>query len=194
LENEIGTNVWLTHIKDQSARMSMLVHNLLTLAKTEEQNGGRFTAFDISQAILSTALEFESRAFEEKKRLSCHVTPGLRFVGEETKIKQVCAILLDNAVRYSGENARIEVSLKVESEKLILSVYNTGEGIKDTELLKVFERFYRSDESRARETGGYGLGLSIAKSIVESHKGRIIATGKYGEWVQFSVFLPCTFN
>ncbi len=190
LENEIGENTWLTHIKTQTARMGFLVHDLLSLAKTDEQGKTLHAEFDISQAVLSTSLEFESRAFEEGKNLLLEVVPNLRFIGDEPRIKQVCAILLDNAVRYSGEGAEIEVSLKAEGGKLLLSVYNTGPGIPQSEFKKVFERFYRSDQSRARTTGGYGLGLSIAQSVVEVHKGKISVVGKQGEWVRFNITLP----
>ncbi|HWT27401.1 MAG TPA: sensor histidine kinase, partial [Mobilitalea sp.] len=97
--------------------------------------------------------------------------------------------LLDNAFKYSNPNGTIQVSLTVNNGRKIIKIYNTGLGILKTEKYKIFERFYRSDSSRARESGGYGLGLAIAKSIVDAHKGHISVDGKEGEWVAFSVIL-----
>ena len=145
--------------------------------------------FSLSSAVLNTALEFESRAFEEGKQYSCEIKENISYIGDERHIKQLVGILIDNAIRYSNTNGQIQISLKTESNHIRISVYNTGVGVMDEDHYKIFERFYRSDESRSRETGGYGVGLSIAKAIAEMHKGKIIVTGKHGEWVRFDVML-----
>ena len=190
LQNEIGANRQVLNIQSQTIRMNGLVHDLLMLAKTDEGKAEIvMTAFPLSNAVLNTALEFESRAFEEGKQYSYDIEENLSYVGDEKHIKQLAGILLDNAIRYSNENGKIQISLRAESGRIRLSVYNTGVGVADEERFRVFERFYRSDESRARETGGYGVGLSIAKAIAEMHKGKISVTGKHGEWVRFDVIL-----
>jgi signal transduction histidine kinase len=190
LENGIGENPRLENIKTQSARMNHLIQSLLTLAKTDEGNAQIiFHQFDLSKTILSIALEFESRAFEEGKQYDVSIEEQISYTGEMQQIRQLASILIDNALNYSRENGQIQISLKTEGGKRIFSVFNTGEGIQDQEKSHIFERFYRSDESRSRETGGYGLGLSIAKSITDAHKGKITVDGKAGDWVRFTVIL-----
>jgi signal transduction histidine kinase len=190
LEIETGANERLSNVRTQSARLNQLIQDLLTLAKTDEGNAKTvFSEFDLSQTILNTALEFESRAFEEGKRYEISVAERVAAVGDKQQIRQLAAILIDNAIKHSNENGRIQVTLKTEGTKPVFSVYNTGAGIPDREKGKIFDRFYRSDDSRSRETGSYGLGLSIAKAIADGHKSKITVDGKVGEWVRFSVVL-----
>ena len=94
------------------------------------------------------------------------------------------------ALKHSDRNGEVRVALKRMGSKAVLEVYNTGEGIAPEERVKIFERFYRSDSSRSRETGGYGLGLAIGKSIVELHKGKISVQSEQGKWTRFIVVLP----
>ena len=190
LQNEIGDNQRLTHIKDQSDRMNSLVHSLLTLAKTDEDQPHLvFSKFNLSGAVLKTALEFESFAFEEDKLYSYNIDENISFIGDEQQIKQLTSILIDNAIQYSDTGGQINVSLRSEGGRPHMSVFNTGIGVPNEEYEKIFERFYRHDESRSRETGGYGIGLSIAEAIVKSHKGKISVSGEYGKWVCFNVIL-----
>jgi signal transduction histidine kinase len=190
LQSEIGTNSRIEHIKTQLERMSKLIHDLLTLSRTEDVAiKTTYSKFDLSKAVLNTALEFESRAFEEGKSYEYEVQENVSYSGDEDRCKQLLAILIDNAIQHSCKNGKIRVVLEEKSGRPFLSVYNTGTGIPDAEKDRVFDRFYRSDDSRTRETGGYGLGLSIAKAIVDSHKGKIRVTGEYGKWVEFAVTL-----
>ena len=190
LQNEIGENRQVLNIKSQADRMNGLVHDLLVLAKTDEgKTEVIMNEFNLSSTVLNTALEFESRAFEEDKQYSYEIKENILLTGDEKHIKQLVGILIDNAIRYSETNGQIQISLKTENGHSRISVYNTGVGVLDDDCYKIFERFYRSDESRSRETGGYGVGLSIAKAIVEMHKGKINVTGKHGEWVRFDVVL-----
>lgn len=190
LQNEIGENQRLAHIKAQSERMNGLVHDLLTLARTDEgQTNVIRTRFNLSSAILNTVLEFESRAFEEGKQYSYDIKANITWIGDEKQIKQLVSILIDNAIRYSDAKGKINVSLNTDGSHIRISVFNTGIGVYDEKRNKIFERFYRTDESRSRETGGYGVGLSIAKSIVEAHKGKIVVSGEYGKWICFDVVI-----
>ncbi len=93
--------------------------------------------------------------------------------GEENKLSQLIVILLDNACKYSNENTTIEISLSENQDKIKLSVADVGNTISQNDIEHIFERFYRVDKSRSRENGGYGLGLSIAQSIVNMHNGKI---------------------
>ena len=192
LQNEIGDNKRIGQIKSQTGRMNGLVLDLLTLAKADEGQENKTTVrrkFDLSGAVLNTALEHESRAFEEGKKYECRIDGGITYNGDEKQIKQLATIMIDNAIRYSDDGGLIEVSLKAEGSRIRISVFNTGVGVPDDERNKIFERFYRTDESRSRETGGYGIGLSIAWRIVETHKGRIEVKGEHMKWICFDTVL-----
>ena len=190
LETEIGVNKWLENIRSQSETMSALVFDLLDLAKMDETRDEIvFEKFDLSSTVLSKTLEFECTAFESGKNFEHNITDGIFFNGNEEMIKHLVTILIDNAIKHSDENGIIRVTLTTAGNKKIFQVYNTGNGIKNSEKDKIFNRFYRSDESRSKATGGYGLGLSIAKSIVETHKGTISVDGEEQKWVSFTAIL-----
>ena len=190
LQNELGENQRLEHIRSQSERMNGLIHDMLALAKTDEgQTSIMRSNFNLSGEVLNTALEFESRVFEEGKKYTYDINENIAYTGDEKQIKQLVAILIDNAIRYSEEKGKIEVSLRKDGNHIRISVFNTGVGVPNEERKKIFERFYRTDESRSRETGGYGVGLSIAKRIVEMHKGKISVKGKHMKWIRFDVIL-----
>ena len=191
LEAEIGENKWLGYIRSESLRMSELVNELLCLARLDDKSGHalNFSDVDLSQLVLQTALPFESVLFEMGKTYNVDVQPDIKVKADESSLKHVLTILIDNAVKYSKENGEISVKLYTHSGKKIIEVYNTGEGVPKEKLSKIFERFYREDEARNRKTG-YGLGLAIAKASVEAHGGKISAKGEYGSWICFTVTLP----
>lgn len=190
LKNEIGENTELNHIRDQSNRMSGLIHDMLALARSDEDSRGvQFVEFDLSGAVRNTVLGFESAAFEANKKMTYEIQEGIRYTGNEQQIRQVVSIFVDNAIKHSGAGGDIQIQLKRDGGKIRISFYNTGVGVKDSEKEKIFERFYRSDESRSRETGGYGLGLAIAKSMVHQYGGKISVDGVAGEWVRFTIRL-----
>ena len=190
LEAEIGDNKWLGNIKSQSEIMSDLVFDLLDLAKMDETREEMvFSTFDLSSVVLSKTLEFECTAFECGKTFEQNITDGIIYRGNEDSIKHLVTILIDNAIKHSDEKGIIRVTLTTSNNKKIFQVYNTGNGIKNSEKDKIFNRFYRSDESRSKETGGYGLGLSIAKSITEAHGGTITVDGEENKWISFTVVL-----
>ncbi|MBR4627481.1 MAG: hypothetical protein IKO47_07270 [Ruminococcus sp.] len=188
LSGEIGDNKWLTYIKSQAERMNVLVNDLLNLTRLENNTSDFIrTDFDISKAIVNTALPFECQAFESNKKFDVDVDEGLTVNGSERHIKQMAAIFIDNALKYSGEGGTVKVSLKRQGERKVLTVFNTGNGVKEGEEEKIFERFYRSDESRNRSTGGYGLGLAIAKSIIDKHKFKVHVDNHEGKSIAFVI-------
>ena len=190
LESEIGSNKWLSNIKNQAEDMSSLVFDLLDLAKIDEKTDELvFSEFDLSNVVLSKALEFECTAFESGKTFEQNITDGLKYKGNEESIKHLVTILIDNAIKHSDEKGIIRVTLTSSGNKKILQVYNTGNGIRNSEKDRIFDRFYRSDESRSKSTGGYGLGLSIAKAITDAHGGTISVDGEEGSWIDFTVVL-----
>ncbi|MCD7774879.1 MAG: HAMP domain-containing histidine kinase [Clostridiales bacterium] len=190
LESEIGDNKWLTNIKSQSELMSGLVYDLLDLTKLDETKDTMvMSEFDLSSLVLNKTLVFECTAFESGKNLEENIKEGITFKGDESSIQHLVSILIDNAIKHSDENGTIRVTLTESGSKKIFQVYNTGNGIRNDEKDKIFNRFYRSDQSRSRETGGYGLGLSIAKSIADANHGTISVDGEEGKWVSFTVVL-----
>ena len=190
LEGEIGENRWLSYIKSQTERMSILVNDLLNLTRLEN-NTTEFirTDFDMSKAIENTALPFECQAFEQNKKFIIDVDDNIMVNGSERHIKQMAAIFIDNALKYSNDGGTVKVMLKKQGDKKIFSVYNTGQGIKEEDKQKIFERFFRSDESRNRSTGGYGLGLAIAKSIIDKHKFKVNVLNQEGKSICFVVMM-----
>lgn len=189
LSGEIGENKWLNYIKSQTERMNLLVNDLLNLTRLENNTSDFICSeFNLSQAVTNTALPFECRAFETNKKFIVNVEDGLTVIGSEKHIKQMTAIFIDNALKYSNDGGIVRVTLKKQGDKKILSVYNTGTGVKDSEKDKIFERFYRTDDSRTRQaTGGYGLGLAIAKSIIDKHKFKVNVENEEGKSISFVV-------
>lgn len=188
LAGEIGNNKWLNYIHDQTDRMSVLVNDLLSLSRLENSNRDFITSeFDLSRAVTNAALPFECQAFESNKNFVLNIEEGIRINGSEQHIKQMTGIFIDNALKYSKDNGTVRVSLTKEDNKAVLAVYNTGSGVPEEEVDKLFERFYRSDESRNRSTGGYGLGLAIAKSIIDKHKFKIQVENQEGRSICFVV-------
>lgn len=191
LESEIGDNKWLGYIKGQTERMRTLVYELLDLSRMDSayEPHKAFAHFSLSNAVNNATLPFEGSAFEQQKNLMIDIQENINYFGNEKQIKQLTAIFIDNALKYSNEKGNIRVTLKKEHDKTILEFFNTGCTIKDSERDKIFERFYRSDSSRARQTGGYGLGLAIAKSIMESHKMKITVDSVENAWIKFTIVM-----
>lgn len=189
LYGEIGENKWLNYIKSQTERMNLLVNDLLNLTRLENNTSDFICSeFNLSQAVTNTALPFECQAFETNKKFIVNVEDGLTVTGSEKHIKQMTAIFIDNALKYSNDGGIVRVTLKKQGDKKILSIYNTGTGVKDSEKNKIFERFYRTDDSRTRQaTGGYGLGLAIAKSIIDKHKFKISVENDEGKSISFVI-------
>lgn len=188
LSGEIGENKWLTYIKSQTERMNVLVNDLLNLTRLENNTADFIRVdFNLSKAVVNTALPFECQAFETNKKFIVDVDEDIMINGSEKHIKQMAAIFIDNALKYSNDGGTVRVTLKKAGDKKIFTVFNTGKGIRETEKDKIFERFYRSDESRNRSTGGYGLGLAIAKSIIDKHKFKVSVDTREGESISFVV-------
>ncbi|MBQ7160050.1 MAG: HAMP domain-containing histidine kinase, partial [Treponema sp.] len=184
-------NKWLQYIRVENQRMGQLVKDLLYLARSDaDRSPLEMCPFDFSSTVENAALLFEGIMLEQEKKLELFISSGLTCVGDESQLKQVVMILVDNAIKNSERGAVIRVSVFAEGKKLIIKVYNEGQGIRKENFSQIFERFYRGDESRARNTGGYGLGLPIALTIVQAHKGTISVASKYGEWAEFTVAIP----
>ncbi|HBR30981.1 MAG TPA: hypothetical protein DD733_02745, partial [Clostridiales bacterium] len=165
---------WVEYIKTESSRMTELVNNLLFLAKTDERKKAESQSIiNLSDIATSCILPFESISFEKGKTLESSIMPEVYIKGNENSVKQLVIILTDNAFKYSNDNGVIKVTVFADQDKAVLSVWNTGTPIPPDQLSHIFKRFYRIDKSRSRTEGGYGLGLSIASSIADSHGAKI---------------------
>lgn len=197
LSMEIGEeNEWLRDICAQTKRMTALTNDLLSLSRMDE-NRQQFTMIDfpISDVVEETVMSFQTLAHSRKRAIRAEITPMLSYHGDEGSIRQITGILLDNAIKYTKEREDgscedIVLKLEKKSHHIILSVRNSSEPVSDEQLKQFFDRFYRTEQSRSSEKGGYGLGLSIAKSLVEAHRGKISAAAPTAESVQITVTLP----
>ena len=191
LEMDLGENEWLSDIRTQTNRLSDLTNTLILLARMdEEQPQNRMITFPLSDVVEETAETFQALAKTRKKQLETAIEPMISMCGDENAIRRLIGILLDNAVKYSDPHGQIRIALAKHRNGIQLSVYNTVEHVDRQELTRLFDRFYRSDQSRNSQTGGYGLGLSIALAIVNAHKGKITACTKDERSLQFTVWFP----
>ena len=165
---------WLINIKEEANRMNLLITDLLELAKTEQKNINLKDG-DLSKVVELSTLTFEGKAFENNIKIDYDIAPNIKIKMSENSIKQLVEILLDNAVKHSIEKSTINISLREDSNQVELLVKNKGDKIPKGEEEKIFERFYRVDKARNRDSNRYGLGLAIAKNIVLNHNGKISA-------------------
>lgn len=185
-----GENEWLTGIKKQTVRMNTLVKNLVDLSKLgEESDSRKHTLFDISEAVLDTASNFETTAKATGKKFTYSAARDIKYNGNEEEIRQLISILCDNAMKYANENGTVKVNLYKVGKSIQIDVYNTCDYVDPATVPRLFDRFYRADASRSRETGGYGIGLSVAKAIVERHKGKIRAVTDGTTAITFKITL-----
>ena len=140
--------------------------------------------------LSETILQGFSTKLEEKK-IAAQITGGAAFVlVDRGRMGQVIANLLSNAIKYTDESGKISISVNAENDKAVLAVEDTGIGITEEDRTRVFERFYRTDKSRTRKTGGAGIGLSISKAIVQANGGTIHCESEAGKGSRFVVTLP----
>ena len=183
---------WVEYIQDEAQRMRELVEDLLFLARHDSNRApAPEQSVDLSELLWSVLLPFESVAFEQGVELESGIQGGVTVRGQTEELRRLAAILLDNAVKYAGVHGKVHVALaRGERSGTCLTVRNSGPTIPPEHLEHLFERFYRADNSRARSSGGYGLGLAIAKSIVERHRGTITVQSGEAEGTIFTVRLP----
>ncbi len=177
-------------IKGEAVNMQILVENLLTLVRSDNQTL-RYepSEFDIGEMVCSIVKEFNMVNTKEQY-ITCESRDHIKVYLDEAKIKQTMRIFIDNAIKYTPEKGGIQVKCYPVGDEVYLHVKDTGIGISKEDLPHLFERFYRSDESRTRQTGGHGLGLAIGKVIVISHQGRIRVKSKIGKGSEFIIILP----
>ena len=176
LELEQGENRWTGSIRNQVHRLASLTENLISLTRMdEESNRLDMAIFSLSDAVLESALPFLPLAESRGKKYTLQIEPDISYLGSEQSIRQLVCILADNAVKYSSPDGEIVLILKRLGKSITLVCKNTVVAIEKGDHDIFFDRFYRADASRNSETGGSGIGLSLARSIVAAHKGKITA-------------------
>ena len=188
LSRELGENQWLANIQYENERMGMLVGQLLELAQTETV-APAMEPVEFSRLAGGEALPFESVAFEKGLSLRYEICRHIQVQGNAPQLKQLVSILLDNAIRHSAPEGEVLLTLESRRSHALLCVINEGKPIPDAQKTQIFERFYRMDTARNSEDKHYGLGLSIAKAIVDAHKGAIDVRCQDGK-VTFAVQIP----
>ena len=174
LEMEMAGNEWLTGIEKQVARLRKLVNDLVTLSRLDEgRPTGEEARFSLSDAVCDTALAFSAAAERAGKHLRADAEPGVFINGDEAALRQLTAILVDNAVKYADAGGEIRVGLR-GGRHPVLTVENDCRNVSELPLDRLFDRFYRFDPARTGD-GSHGLGLSIARSIAEAHRASLRA-------------------
>lgn len=192
LELDWGESEWLTDIKRQTQRLTGLTNDLIELSRMDEERPQlsciEFPLSDVTEEVVQS---FQGPAKAKKKELVMEIQPLLSFTGDENALRQLVSILMDNAVKYSPEGGRISAALEKEGRFVKLTVSNTtAQPVEKEQLNRLFDRFYRADPSRSQATGGYGLGMSIARSIVVAHRGKIQAISPGENTLTVLVSLP----
>ncbi len=178
LEMDWGSNECLEDVRSQTRRLTELTNDLILLTRMEEgQNAMPMIDFPASEVVSETAAAFQILADVQKKTLCCNVQPMVSMRGNGKSVEQLISILLDNAIKYARESSTINLFFGKQGKSIAIVVQNETEtALNAKDLERIFDRFYRADLSRNSETGGYGIGLSVAKAIVTAHGGRIQAT------------------
>lgn len=182
---------WLENIKQESDKMGRLTKDLLYLAQIDHEEGILATRqnYNFSESVEEIALNMEVLAFERSITFDYTVDPDVMLQGNREQLNEVVRILLDNAIKYTDANGHIHLKLKSHAPGCTLSVVNSGDGIDEQHIDHIFDRFYRVDSARSRAAQSHGLGLSIAKSIVEQHKGKISCSSTPGVATEFVIRL-----
>lgn len=192
LEMDLGENEWLADIQNNVRRLTDLTNDLVSLARMEE--GGtplELVEIPISDVVVETAQSFRTLAQAQNKELIIRAEPMLSMDADEKAIAKLVGILMDNALKYAPEGTAIILCLEKQGKQLRLWVENVSAvPLPEGNLNRLFERFYRTDPSRNSQTGGYGIGLSIASAIASAHNGQIHASQPRPDSLRITVTFP----
>ena len=180
---------WVRNIQTQAGRLSKLITNLVTLSRLDEEDPfPARTEFSLSDALWEISEPFVSISQAKGKTFTQDIEDGLTVTGDRTAIQQMVSILLDNALKYSPGGGSISLAARRSGKKAEITVSNTVDTAQQVDTPRLFERFYRADESHSSTVNGTGIGLSIAKATVQAHNGKISAK-QAGSIITFDVIL-----
>ncbi len=191
LEMMDGENEWTQSTRNQIKRLTALTEKMVFLTRMDEEGANHMTMLDfsLSDAITETVEPFLAVARTRDLTLEIDVEPNISYHGDESAIRQLVSLLLDNAIKYASDSGTIRVRLQANGRSKRLTVWNTLDEITPGSHDELFDRFYRRDSSRSQEIKGHGIGLSVALAIVQAHKGRITAKSEDRTSIQFTVVL-----
>lgn len=185
-------NEWLEDIRQQTRRLSNLTEELVYLTRMEEvqKTSVNMKRLNFSKIVGDVAHSFESRALVSEKKYDCSVAEDLFLRGDESALRKLVSILLDNAFKYSSDSGDIRLRFYRQGKNIFLTVSNSVDEIQKESIPHLFDRFYRADSSRNSETGGHGIGLSIARAVVRAHGGKISAYTPDGKSLRITATFP----
>jgi len=175
-------------------RMRRLVKNLLDLSALEIKESMDFKELNLFELAKSVQEDFVEVSAARHIDLVIHIAEGLRIMGERDSLQRVLINLVENAIKYNVDGGKIDITAEAKQDKVYLSVFNTGSGIPEEDIHRVFEQFYRVEKSRSAQYGGSGLGLTIVKRIIELHRGNIAIESEPEAWTRVNIFLPIPTN
>ena len=181
---------FMTDVNKEIDRLNRIVSDLLTLVNIDSGIKMNLENLDIAALLQEQAKRLAPLARENGIELDCAAKEAMEVNGDALKLQQVLHNIIDNAIKYTPRGGEVHCTLTRQGKKAVIRVSDTGVGIPEEDLPHIFDRFYRVDKARSRETGGTGLGLSIVKQFVLLHGGNIEATSKVGEGTTFTIELP----
>ena len=188
-EDEEVADAFLQTIIREADRLGRISHDLLILSDAESKAPNR-EKFDLGTLIRDVVNRSTKHAEQSGITITASAAPELKIEASRDQIEQVLVNLVDNAIKYTSVGGTVHVEGSVEDDHIVVSVADTGIGIMHQDLPRIFERFYRVDKARSRESGGTGLGLSIVKNIVEAHGGSVKVESEFNRGSTFTVYLP----
>lgn len=189
LEDVTVAGRFISIIVGEVERLTRILEDLLILSRSESQQAER-AEFVLSDLIHDVVERFQQQADRAGVQLQHTITERFTVVANRDQMEQVMVNLVDNAVKYTPSSGKVSVTAEVSEGRVRILITDTGIGIMSQDLPRLFERFYRVDKARSRQSGGTGLGLSIVKHIIESHGGSVAVESEYNRGSTFSFFLP----
>jgi len=189
LEMEVGKQKWIDKAVAQTEKLKNLVNSLVTLAKSDEERDIVASQFNISGVVSETVESFADFAAQKEHSVKADIESDIDFSGDEYAVRQLVSILIDNALKYASDGSDIAFSLKKHKKGVLIKSSNKCDSINDEDLPNLFDRFYRADKARSSGGGGFGIGLSIARGICETHKGFIRADRTGENEIEFTAYL-----
>ena len=186
---------FLTDINKEIDRLNSVVNDLLTLVSLDDKSITlKIESFSLSELVSDISKKTDLLAEKRNQTLNMDIEPNIIISADSAKLHHIFYNLIDNAIKYTGEGGKIDVSLHSNGKIAVFKVKDNGPGIPKEDLKSIFDRFYRVDKARSRDTGGTGLGLSIVNQMVMIHNGRIYVDSDLGKGTEFTVELPLVYK